>query len=242
MLRAYRFAAVLGFTIDAAAAGAIQNLRERITGISAERIRMELDKLLMSGNFELIGDFFEMFGDIILPEAKVGFDVLKRTQNVLCRRLAALFQGYPDVDEAVRTAGAVMRRLTYDNKTVKLVKAVISSRAVTFNNDRAEMKRLMRRFGVDELRHCLAYLTALDAANEALASECSRLIDDILSSGEAWLTSHLAINGSDIMGAGITAGKDVGEALGRLLEAVVEDNGLNNKNVLLDVIKGWYTI
>ena len=50
MMRAARFAAQLDFTLDPTVFTAISNMFERITIISAERVRDELTKLLMSNN------------------------------------------------------------------------------------------------------------------------------------------------------------------------------------------------
>ena len=44
---------------------------------------------------------------------------------------------------------------------------------------------------------------------------------------------ELAINGSDLIAAGFAPGKELGEALGKLLELVIEDPGKNVKEVLL---------
>ena len=48
MMRAARFVAQLGFTLDPATTAAIEQMNERITIVSAERVRDELVKLLMS--------------------------------------------------------------------------------------------------------------------------------------------------------------------------------------------------
>jgi poly(A) polymerase len=48
MLRAARFAAQLGFTVDPAAIAAVAAMRDRLEIVSAERIRDELTKLLLS--------------------------------------------------------------------------------------------------------------------------------------------------------------------------------------------------
>jgi len=48
MLRAARFAAQLGFAVDPAALAAVTDMAERLTIVSAERVRDELSKLLLS--------------------------------------------------------------------------------------------------------------------------------------------------------------------------------------------------
>jgi poly(A) polymerase len=61
MMRAARFAAQLGFTLDPGARRAIVDMAERITIVSAERVRDELNKLLVS------------------PQPRLGLDVLVET-------------------------------------------------------------------------------------------------------------------------------------------------------------------
>ncbi|MDP9826397.1 CCA tRNA nucleotidyltransferase [Kineosporia succinea] len=48
MMRAARFAAQLGFTVDPAAVAAMKDMADRISIVSAERIRVELEKLLLA--------------------------------------------------------------------------------------------------------------------------------------------------------------------------------------------------
>ncbi len=60
MLRAVRFAATLGFTIDAATLQAIRNQRAKISSVAAERVRDELTRILTEGGarrgFELLDE------------------------------------------------------------------------------------------------------------------------------------------------------------------------------------------
>jgi poly(A) polymerase len=70
MLRAARFAAQLGFTVSDETVNAMHDMRERISIISAERVRDELSKLLLSATpragIELLVD--TGLADIVLPE------------------------------------------------------------------------------------------------------------------------------------------------------------------------------
>jgi poly(A) polymerase len=72
MLRAIRFAARLGFSLDAATMTAIRELAPAITRISAERIRDELIRILTEGGakrgLELLDDSGLL--QILLPEVK----------------------------------------------------------------------------------------------------------------------------------------------------------------------------
>lgn len=69
ILRAVRFSAQLDFPIEPATAGAVRELAPTLEHISAERIRTELVKLLVSAHPERIEDAFELgITKIILPE------------------------------------------------------------------------------------------------------------------------------------------------------------------------------
>ncbi len=70
MMRAARFAAQLGFTVELATFAAIGELRERITIVSAERVHDELVKLILAGRprpgLEVLVD--SGLADLVLPE------------------------------------------------------------------------------------------------------------------------------------------------------------------------------
>ena len=78
ILRALRFSAQLGYHIEEHTRQAVQKLAPTLYKISAERIRTELVKLLISPHPELLLDAYETgVMKIILPE----FDVLMKTEQ-----------------------------------------------------------------------------------------------------------------------------------------------------------------
>ncbi len=78
MLRAVRFAAQLGFTIEEETKSAIAQLSPAIGKVSAERIQTELVKLLMSGHPEKIRTAYELsLTKVFLPE----FDAMMETEQ-----------------------------------------------------------------------------------------------------------------------------------------------------------------
>ncbi|MBO6137568.1 MAG: CCA tRNA nucleotidyltransferase [Lachnospiraceae bacterium] len=58
IMRAFRFAAQLGFEIDRDTRAAAEKLAENLNKVSAERIRIELTKLAVSSHPELLGDMY----------------------------------------------------------------------------------------------------------------------------------------------------------------------------------------
>lgn len=74
MMRAVRFSAQLGFSIDANTERAIVTLAPNISNISSERIQVELVKLLLSPNPDYIRKAYDLgITAVILPELDVAF-------------------------------------------------------------------------------------------------------------------------------------------------------------------------
>lgn len=75
MMRAVRFSAQLGFDIDDATKNAITELAPTLKNISAERIQVELIKLLVSPNPDYIRTAYELgITKIIMPELDAAFE------------------------------------------------------------------------------------------------------------------------------------------------------------------------
>jgi len=109
IMRAYRFAATLGFDLAPDVRAAALAGRKNLHNIAVERVRTEFMKMLMSDDFDRIEMFFEDCADTLFPEiaALAGFqqhspyhcyDVLQHTMYVLrnappdpAMRLSALF-------------------------------------------------------------------------------------------------------------------------------------------------------
>ncbi|MBR3606342.1 MAG: HD domain-containing protein [Lachnospiraceae bacterium] len=78
MMRALRFSAQLGYTIDQETRQAIQQMAGNLVNISAERIQTELVKLVVSPHPDYLRDGWEMgITKIILPE----FDICMETEQ-----------------------------------------------------------------------------------------------------------------------------------------------------------------
>ena len=237
ILRAVRFSAQLGFDIDPATLEAARKLAPTLANISAERIHSELHKLLMSDWPDRLVLLHELGIDrVILPE-------LERTaksgrMNELCARLA----GAP-YDTAVRwallllytgSASEIMHRLKFDNQTIYTVKALLRFRQVPVTVlDPAGMRRLMSDSGRELMEPLFAFIGAADPDLDLTGAR--RLCRSIIDAGDCTDIKSLAVNGHDLMQAGIPAGKSVGETLERLLSAVLADPSLNTPEKLLEL-------
>ena len=62
-------------------------------------------------------------------------------------------------------------------------------------------------------------------------------LNEIIEAEECFSIKDLAINGKDLIALGVKPGKDIGIILNKLLEKVIEDPDLNNRESLIAMVK-----
>ncbi len=242
ILRAVRFAARLGFTIEPATRAAMVRRREGLSHISRERIGDELSKILCCSApergirllvesglmpFVLPGGLSEAFTS---PTASVAPPRLSALSTELSVRLAALLWGLSPA--AVETNLASLR---LPNAVRRAISALISV------SDRPPIAtpREARR-----TRHDLGNLAVPaweirrihTGANDPDEAEIDRLITFIRASeaaAEPVRTADLAISGRDLLALGLKPGPEVQFLLYDLLSLVWDDPAANTRDTLL---------
>ncbi len=178
ILRAYRFAAQLGFSIDEATAVAAGHKAPNLSKVSAERIRVELCKLLLSDHPFSLHDAYEKgISRVVLPEfddiegkssdyadrcltAIKDSDLYTKDLNEKTRlkiKWAILLSIYTDsvlADfsecQAKSLARNVMTRLKFDNDTRDAVGKLVEKHRVYMTDiTDIEVRRAMKNVGVD---------------------------------------------------------------------------------------------
>lgn len=115
ILRAVRFSAQLGFQIDVDTLKAIVDKAENLKSISAERIRVELNKLLLSSHPYKLIDAYEMgITKIILPE----FDAMMKTDQKNSHHIYTV--GVHTI-KAVETVGEAEKRELISEEQSKVI-------------------------------------------------------------------------------------------------------------------------
>lgn len=221
ILRAARFVARYALKPDAGVADAAGELADRLEIVSEERIRDELDKLLVapepSAGMRFLGDVGAL--DHALPFLDVG--QIDRLGGALDRSAASI-----DVRRAVLYAHVsadrrpdAITRLRYSNdETAHLVRVTGAIDRIREHPHRTDedIRRLVDRVGLDrmsEMWHAAA--ATLDAAGVADA----RRAFEALAGREDLSSLEPTATGADVMEAlGVEPGPDVGEMLRRLRE------------------------
>ena len=110
---------------------------------------------------------------------------------------------------------------------------------------RSVKRALARLDGRVDLFRALCNLKKADAQAQAplcaprieLAQQLEDVLDEILAADEAFTLKKLAINGNDVVAAGVAAGPRVGEILGEALDAVIDETVPNDRDALLAFVR-----
>ena len=239
ILRLYRFAARFGFAIDPATGAAARALGPHLDSVSAERIQEELLKLLAAPR---PGSYLEpAVLAIILPELEPEkqperfaelcrtIDRIEPTAKNVPARLAALL--WPLGEAGARKA---LRKLKCSNALTDEVTALEREAPGTPGSEmQLTAKRLLGRYELQTIQRLTALCSARHpeqtGALAALRAEAERLTAE----NACCRVSQLAVNGRDLMAAGVRPGPGLRQVLNALLETVITGQTPNEKDALL---------
>ena len=239
ILRLYRFAARFGFAIDPPTAQAAQELCAHLDCVSVERIEEELAKLLSAPAPAAYLDKKILL--VILPElsqealaaAKPVVDACPAGAENLPIRLAALLYSLGE-DGTRRT----LRRLRCSNacieETAVLVREAVPGVPVSLN---IYARRLLGKYNLCTVQRIAALGTALQPERAADFAALSELAEQLDADGVCCRVSQLAVNGRDLMAAGVPAGPGIRKVLEALLDGVIREEYPNERQALLAAVQ-----
>ncbi len=236
ILRLYRFAARFRFAIDPATGQAARALCRHLDCVSEERIAEELSRLLAApapGAYleaEVLAVIFPELDAAELPESRRILDALEPGMEHVPVRLAALLCPLGEAG-----ARAALKRLKCSNALTGTVATLVREAAAGMPG--AALTLTARRF---LSRYDLATITDLTAlcsarhpeqaeAFAALQQEAARLVE----TNACCRINQLAVNGRDLMDAGVRPGPGLRRVLDALLEQVLTEQLPNEKAALL---------
>jgi tRNA nucleotidyltransferase (CCA-adding enzyme) len=261
-LRAIRFASRFGFEIEERTWSAIVASAPHLTRLSMERVQQEIEKALTqvdrpeaafrrwrsSGAFAAVAPALATIGDVALAT----LDCLpratrpERAQRTV-NRLTALV-----LDLQPAAARALLRELRFSNERIRwigdtlerwhaLASSLRATLATSARPSDATVRRwvaVMGRTRVGALLRVAAARFAAERAAGTVAPSASAMRSLYR---RAWRAAFrdpveigdLAVDGADLMKAGIPAGPRVGAMLRALLDWVLEDPARNSADLLL---------
>ena len=235
MFRACRFAAKLDFTIEENTLKAIKSLHGNIRKVSVERIKDEMDKLLLSPcpvrgleYLENTGLMEEIIPEITLTNSlKEAIRRAKENNLPLTSLYAILFSGMSaqDTEKALIHLKASNR----EKKEITLLSSGLGN--IPYDNTPVSIRRLIKKYGKENilplftLRRAYGYTEEEDIRYEEKVKE-------ELEKDPALEIKDLDITGKDLE-AIVKPGPEMGRMLNYLLDEVIKNPRLNNRDDLL---------
>ena len=278
IMRAVRFAAQLGYEVEADTVQAMKELAPTLSKISAERIAAELEKLLVSPHPEKLKMAYECgITAVILPEFdrcmetaqnnphhkySVGEHTIVSIGNARPDRILRYtmlmhdmgkpsckttdeqgidhFYGHQEV--SAQMANDILRHLKSDNETRRSVSRLVRYHDLTCGLTGKSVRKAISLIGEDLFP---LYLEVKDADTRAQSDfrfqekmdyldEVRLLYRKILEEGDCLSLKDLAVNGKDLIAAGMKPGREIGEVLEAMYRDVIDDPEHNNKEYLME--------
>lgn len=176
ILRAVRFSAQLDFDIEEATFQAIVEKAVNLKNISAERIREEINKLLLSEHPEKIMVCYRTgITKVVLPEfdeymnvgkdeseytaAEKGITTLLRKMKKLCslyekkEKLMLLWSALLiKISKSPEEGKGILRRLKFDNDTIDMVTLMLRYHGMKYKLSPVDMRKAMNRIGIKSMK------------------------------------------------------------------------------------------
>lgn len=279
ILRGVRFAAQLGFSIEEETKDGMKALAPTLRKISAERIQIELVKMLLSPRPDMLREAYQLgITKEFLPELDAMMETTQENphhiynvgEHSLCAvcnveadkvlRLTMLLHDvgkietkeideegiahfYAHVERSPKIAKAILRRLKFDNDTIRKVTHLVEYHDYYMPLEITDVRRALNKIGEEYFEDYLKVRRADVAAQsmykreekEYEIAETERLYREIIERNQCVSLKSLAVTGKDLIGAGMAPGKELGATLQWLLEWVLEVPEDNTKEKLLEL-------
>ena len=287
IMRAVRFSAQLGFVMEEKTKAAIRIYAPRLQKVSAERIQVELTKLVESPNPDYLRVAWETgITAEILPEFdrlmqlpqnnphhcySAGQHTLHAMKAIAGNAggradkylvLAALFHDfgkaacrttdekgidhfYGHAEISAQMAKQILKRLRYDNDTIDKVSWLVQWHDMEIQPEKKAVRRAVSKIG----RECFVPLLCLKQADLDAQSSYGKeekpswldklyiIYEEICRDQDCLSLKELAVNGRDLIQAGVRPGPALGEVLSGMLELVLEEPSRNTKEYLLSTLE-----
>ena len=226
ILRLFRFAATIEFTIEKDTFDAAIECAPLLKNISAERIFTELKKAACGNNVSVISPLLDTNALLDFSLENTDLTVLQKLQNKEDLRMFALLHltstNLQNTLNALKCSNAFK---DYCTKLSHLIK----------NGIKANKIGIKKALCITDYEIVCDYFEYLKSVLNLDITSHMSLLKEITNSNEPYKISHLDITGNDIISLGF-GGKQVGEKLEFLLNEVIKNPALNTREKLLDLI------
>ncbi len=231
MLRAIRFSCKLDFIIEEQTKQAIHKCKKLLNNISIERINNELFELFKYINEEIIIEYFDVFMIIFPHFTRKNIDKLVKKISIYKEYLdkeiyiyASFFENiYNENVSRILKKYKVSKRISniiifINNKNLDLSNNIIDYRKLLKNNTKNDIICYIK-YNILNVGKQIEMLKKLEIANK----KCNKL-------------NQLNLKGTDLKRIGFY-GNEIGIILNKILDLVICDVLVNDKEILIDYAK-----
>ena len=152
-----------------------------------------------------------------------------------------IFYRHPEV--SAQMTKKIMKRLKFDNHTMDTVVRLVQWHGLKYEPTEYHLRQALNRVGRDLFDDFLKVQTA-DVLGKSpaviekklvLLKEKRAVYEKVIREDQCFEIKKLAVNGKDLIAAGIKPGPLLGAVLERLLDKVIENQSLNTKEQLLEL-------
>ena len=235
MFRALRFSARLGFSVEEKTLAAIYDKAPLAASLSAERVRDEIEKMLLTNRPQILLTVIEagLLESWLLPRRDEPAAELIRLTALPKKALPrwAAFCAVLERHGLIASAQEFLSSLHLDGRTQRCCADCCELLKNPPPRTAKEWKVLLNRFGVDTVS------CAAQVSDALYTRHCRDQLRAVLKSGECFSVKHLAVTGDDLVELGLR-GKELGEMLNFLLEYVMDYPDNNRRELLLQLVRG----
>lgn len=236
MLRGVRFSAQLGFDIEYETYIALKNNVELIGKISAERIRIELEKLWISKHTDKMNFLWES-GLLILIDEKMDFEV-KNNEKLLiqldaCDKIPTLIWALVMQNYTSNEAKKFFKKLKFDNYTANRVCEYLKYLKNPLPTDYYEMRKIIGKSKSDTIFDVIKLQKIIGISSLLYNGE--EIVQNIIDKNDCCTIGELKINGEILDSLGVPKGKIMGQILNYLLDEVQKKPHINDLEKLKEL-------
>ncbi|MCX5749591.1 MAG: HD domain-containing protein [Candidatus Saganbacteria bacterium] len=238
---------------------------ELIKMMSADKPSVGIEYMRKSGLLKIVMQELEECLGVEQPKPYHVYDVYHHSiyscdhapKELPMVRLAALFHDiakpstkkedtfYGHESESAIVSEKIMKRLKFSNDNIEEVSNLIKNHMFNYTDEWTDsaVRRFINRVGIENIEDLfmlrIADMKAMERdVDPAYLKELKNRIEKVIEKQDALSVSQLKIDGQDVMRElNIGQGPKVGEVLGHLLEKVLDDPSLNEREKLIEMIR-----
>jgi poly(A) polymerase len=234
MLRAVRFAAAFQFSVEPRTMEAVREMAPDLTSVSAERIGMEVRRMLVDSNRAVAVTLLRESNLLwqVLPElSTIADDAWQQTLERLARlrkptlslALAALLLSVDDAD-----ISEIGRRLRYTNKEIDRAEWLVNQLHTVAHAPATPWPKLQRILTHDGASELLALYGSISEPDDTALAFCRERL--------GWppekLNPPALVDGADLIGHGLTPGPQFSDLLEQIRDAQLDGEISTRKDAL----------